>query len=218
VFGIMPRKRKDLDPADTPDFNLQSPAENSAVPGESKPSKRKQGAFVPLTETGAIDWERVRPSQKEGIEQARRAFASQPEPATGEVQFITEDHVKMALRLFETGCAYAIPELINSRVRTEGGTPIPRELALRVYQLTPEQLDALAPDGAIFANQQFQNLPEWLKQWILAVGPGAKFFGQLSFITAMQTKAMLDEWRRMQPQPVAQPVNGHAVEGPEPTE
>ena len=161
--------------------------------------------FVPLTETGAIDHARVRDANKQLFEQVKTAIAhesSAGEAIVGEVQIISEENVKWALKRYMDGCSYAAPALLRSR--SQGVIDIPHDLAKQVYRLTDEQLSELAPDGAKFANQQFEKLPQWIKEWFLAIGPGAKFFGQLAVITAMQTQTLVQEWQKLHPQPEAE--------------
>ena len=177
--------------------------------------RKKKGVFVPFDANGQLDMRRVR--DPEAINAAREALrvSAQPEGAAvaGEVQFITDEHVKMLLGAYMTGCSYVVPGIVNPKFRVQGIPEISHDLATRIYQLTPEQIESLTPDGVAFLNQQFAALPQWLKDWLTAFGPGAKFLGQLGFITAMQTKTLLDEWKRMN-MPADMPVNGAAVEKP----
>lgn len=212
----MPRKRQDVTPPDTnaaEDFTLSQPQPAQAA---TEPKAPRLGAYIPLTADGQVDRKRIRPSQEENVNRAiaalkAEASSSAPGAVAGEVQFITEAHITMALGLYAQGCAYAVPAYL--RKQSQGAINIDRGLAQRVYQFTPEQLAALTPAGVEFANQQFANLPQWMKDWLLAIGPGAKFFGQLAFITAMQTRTLIDEWKRMQPTPTApeQKTNGGLV-------
>lgn len=203
---MAPRKRTDISPSDE-----QQAAIATEVPTEVKQKAVRRGVFVPLTEFGAIDHARVRDVNKDVMEQVRVAMAREGSSTAieGEVQIISEDNVKWALKRYMDGCAYAAPAFLRSR--SKGAIDIPRELAQQVYRLSDEQLEELAPDGAKFANQQFENLPQWIKDWFLAIGPGAKFFGQLAFITAMQTQTLVAEWQKLHPQP-EQPVNGAPAE------
>lgn len=208
----MPRKRNDVAPvSDAPadELTLQPPS------NPTEPKAPRLGAYIPLTADGQIDEKRIRPSQRESFEKAAAAIRAQGAGSStavaGEVQFITESHIQMALGFYAQGCAYAVPAYL--RKQSKGAINIDRALAVRVYQFTPEQLEMLTPAGVEFANQQFANLPQWIKDWLLAIGPGAKFFGQLAFITAMQTRTLIDEWKRMQPIPATQEqkVNGGLV-------
>jgi hypothetical protein len=199
-LGIMgAKKRTDLTPGDEQaaenpaTFSLESPA---------APTRKKKGVFIPLDENGQLDRARVR--DLGAVEQARAALkAGESKAIEGEVQHITEDHVKWALKRYMDGCSYVIPAVLKSR--SQGIIVIPKDLAHSVYQLKDSQLDELAPDGAKFFNQQFEKLPEWIKEWFLAVGPGAKFFGQLAVITALQTQTLVEEWKKTMPKT---PPNG----------
>lgn len=192
-------RRKDVAPIEeTIEETTTTTSENG-----DKPRKKRGGVYVPLNEFGQLDTARLRDAQREGIEQARIALGAtgggSSTAVEGSVGLITEEHMKIVLKYYGYLPANTIPSLINPKLRVAGRPEISSDMALSSYMLTSEQIESMAPDGAQFFNQLIEGLPQWVKDLIFSVGPGAKFFGQLAIITAMQTKAMLDAYKIQNP-------------------
>lgn len=197
---------------------------------EETQSNRSRRISLRVNEEGAIDWSQMSDKQKEMFFETisndpdvlERVAGAVGDGEGGEAGLITEDHVKWFLSMYAKGEAWAIPAYIKKQ--SKGLVVIPPKVAEEVYSFSEKELESMGPDGAQFANESIiPNLPEWMKGWIVELGPGAKFIGALMIHTVMKTQA-LTEWLKTQPRTVdaaatvpnaAQPVNGHAAATPE---
>ena len=176
-------------------------------PQEETQSKARR-ISLRVDEDGAIDWSQSTEQQKEAF---FAAVANDPETLEkvaasigedGEIKAgpVTEDHVKTALTYYAKGEALLIPYIIKKK--SKGLIKVDSKLAEKVFSFEPEELDAMAPDGAQFANEEIiPNLPEWLSKWIFELGPGEKFLGALVFHTFAKTTALLNHLKT-QPQTI----------------
>lgn len=155
-----------------------------------------------MSDDGLVDWENTPDKTKSRL---RELLSSDPnllemvgealggEEGEGVVLpgQVTEKHIHMFLEAFAAGERFLIPWFIKSR--TKGQVKLNPEKVSEVYQFSDEDKALLGPSGAQWANE---SLPEWIRKWITEVGPGAQFFGHLAFISYMQTKMLLDDWKK----------------------
>lgn len=191
--------------------------DDAFVEAEMAETTAKRGKRISLVvgDDGRIDWDRVRPQNKEAFVSAMEGdqhtldvLGLEPRKQAGPVELqITEEHIKTFIDLYAVGERLIVPRVI--KYQTKGKVVIAPELASRVFVFTEQQKDSLAPSGAQWANDA---LPLWVKEWIAKIGPGAQFFGSLAMITAAQTQIVMQEWAKSQQPKQEQPINGHAVE------
>lgn len=185
--------------------------------GESAPSRPRR-ITLRIAESGNIDWENTSDKQK----QAFAEIVSQDPDALEMIGLasggdspadplaVTPEHVGMFLDLFAVAETYMIPLVIAKQ--SKGIIRITKEQASAVYSFTPEQKKTLGGPGAEWANQNF---PEWLRKFLLEMGPGAQFFGGLAMISYAQTKQLIENWKEshdFHKSSETQPINGKDAE------
>lgn len=193
-------------------------------PIEENTPSRSRRLSLRLNDEGGIDWSQSTDDQKQAFldaiandpdaleKMSEVAAGMEGEESSGPV---TAEQVKTFLTLYAKGEAYFVPWFIKKQ--SKGLIRIAPEVAEKFYQFSQEQLDSMAPDGAEFANKELiPNLPDWLKDWLFVIGPGAKFFGALALHTVVGTTGLIN-YIKQQPRTVdassaTQPVNGKSVE------
>lgn len=170
-------------------------------PQEETQGRRGRRISLKLDENGAIDWSQLSDDQKDQffstitndpdvLEKIAASFGDGDEGDGATGGPVSVDEVKMALTLYAQGEAWLIPAYIKKQ--SKGLVKIPPEVAQQIFQFSPETLDKMAPDGAQFANETLiPILPDWLKDLLLNIGPGAKFFGALAMHTILCTNQLL---------------------------
>lgn len=171
---------------------------DSFVEHKGEGNVRQQRITLPLDAEGHIDWDAVSDKKRVAFVEAVTtddhtlgALQLERKKAEGGGSlWVTPQHVKDALDIYATAEAFIIPKVVLKQ--SKGIVRITPEIASAAFVFTPEQKEQMGPCGAEWANQTF---PEWLKKFLLEIGPGAKFFGLLVMITVAQTKAAVDMWR-----------------------
>jgi len=173
---------------------------------ETQSQRRGRRISLKLDENGAIDWSQLSDVQKEQffstitndpdvLEKVAASVGEEGE-VSGEGQLCTVEHIKMFLGLYSQAESYVIPAYI--RKKSKGLVKIPQDVAAKCFAFDPTTMDKIAPDGAQFVNEQIiPNLPEWLKEFLLEVGPGARFLGALAFHTIICTQQLVAYIRTM---------------------
>jgi Holliday junction resolvase len=190
--------------------------QDAFVENEQVEVNRPRRLSLKLDEEGHIDWSSTSAKVKE---QFADVVANDPEAletiglAAGATEVenpleVTVEHVKDFLDAYVWIEQFAIPKFIA--VKTKGKLVIPDDISAQAFTISPEAKDKLAPSGAQWANE---NIPEWMRKWLLLIGPGAQFFGGLALITMTQTKTALRMTaERMQTEgQQQQPVTGEAA-------
>ena len=190
---------------------------------ETETTKRTSRITLPLGDDGRIAWDQVSDKKRVAFVEAvvnddhtLSALSLKKDIPPGPLT-ITPEHVAMALDAYAAAERYVIPQLIKRQ--TKGIVVLGPEITSAAFVFTDEQKRQMGQPGAEYANLIF---PEWLKEWLLKIGPGAQFFGLLALNTMAQTKTAVDMWKAQRRGPSAeatatdapppQPVNGKHVE------
>lgn len=176
---------------------------------------------VPLNEDGSVNLSGMRDSTRQRLEKALSSTPdlqgkNEPQPDTFNV--VTPEHVKMILDVFSGVEQYAVPRYLNHKIakaieKQTGRKALENEVVQyaidpravqRALTYTELQKDRLAPVGALALNT---HLPDWAKQWIANVGPGAEFIAAFvliekeKFANLIALDRMYKEERKQQEQP-----------------
>ena len=174
---------------------------------------RPQRLSLRLTDEGTVDWEQVSESQKEKF---YNAVLNDPDAleriatAVGGDAIEVEDPLAVKpkhIGYFLDGFAWLERQVLPKYIAKKSNNQviITPEIAHQAFSFTDEQKQEMGPDGAAFANESIMpHLPEWLREWLLKVGPGTKFFGALIACGLEQTKAAVKLAVQTNPQPVQQ--------------
>jgi hypothetical protein len=179
----------------------QAFVENEEAVEKKRTGKRK--ISLKLDSDGQIQWDTVSEDQKAELisglltdQDAQAAFKEME--STGAVEVgplhFTSEHVGMLLDGVAILCRMTIPAIIKNR--SKGIVNIGPEIASKAFRYTAEQKESLGPDGAAFLNEQ---VPESWKEWLLKIGPGARFFGGMAMCIKLQTDSAMELWKKNRP-------------------
>lgn len=196
----------------------ESFVENPAV---AESTTKPQRISLRVSEDGSIDWDSASQKTKDlfssvvsqdptALEMiglaAGGAGAELPEG------YVTPEQMRDFLNGYSWLVRYLAPVVVEKK--SHGLIRCNKMVAEQTFRFSDNQLDMLAPNGAEWVNN---SMPEWMRKFIFeTVGPGAKFFGGLAFITYGQIQAYATACVKLNPpagaentMPSAVSPNGH---------
>ena len=207
----MPRKKtKPTFPAPEPEI-IREPEPTPSAPAKTEAIPRLN---LPLIDDGTqIDWERVRPSNKQKFADLMRTDPVAREVAFGPMDTddneadlfggVTEANVAAALDILAQTEALAFTVLAGRFIKhplkkdaANKALPfvIDRDVALAAFKLTPEQHAEIDPRAYALSKKYDRQIPDWLKKNMdlyMLVGMFLKYSGE-NAVRAMQMQVQRD--------------------------
>lgn len=181
--------------------------EQEQIADEPEPfveKKRKRRLSIKLDSDGIADLTSLSEDEKsdliagmlqdEDTQSAFRQMSTTPSIVNPE-GLVSPDDIRRVLEAFSWIECIVMPRIIRLRTRqikdkqlVREGIEISPQVAAKAFTFSDQQLDKLAPLGAQAANN---HLPEKIRKWISATGPGAEFLGLLLLALNQQMKTAI---------------------------